>query len=113
LGVGSYGYVIVAPVGPSGIAFFGDQDKIASTGKQRIVDIRESAEGLRVKVLTAPGEGAVTLHGFADVAPICQMADGKTLPVQYDSATKHFTVAVTVPVTGGEHIVSFGHPRTS
>ena len=113
LGVGSYGYVIVAPVGPSGIAFFGDQDKIASTGKQRISDIRESTEALRVTVLTAPGESVVTLHGYAEATPICQLADGKALPVQYDVATKHFTVTVTVPATGGEHIVTFGHPRTS
>ena len=110
---GQYAFVIIAPIGPSGIAFLGDQDKITSTGKQRIADIRESAEALRVTVLTAPGESAVTLHGFAEVAPICQLADGKALPVQYDAATKHFTVMVTVPTTGGEHILTLAHPRTS
>ncbi len=109
---GQYAFVIIAPVGPSGIAFLGDADKIASTGKQRIAEIRESDEGLRVKVLTAPGETAVTLHGFAEDAPICQLANGKPMPVQYDSATKHFSVAVTVPATGGEHTVTFAHPRT-
>jgi hypothetical protein len=107
-----YAFVIIAPIGPSGIAFLGDADKIASTGKQRISDIRESAEALRVTVLTAPGESAVTLHGFAEVAPACQLVDGKTLPVQYDAATKHFTVAVTVPATGGESVVTFRHAGT-
>ena len=105
----SYAFVIIAPVGPSGIAFLGDPDKIASTGKQRIADIRESAESLKVTVLTAAGESAVILHGFADVAPSCQLADGKELPVRYDAATKHFTVAVAVPAIGGEHIVIFRH----
>ena len=104
---GQYSFVIIAPIGPSGIAFLGDADKIASTGKQRIADIRESAESLKVTVLTAVGESVVTLHGFAEAAPICQLADGKGLPVRYDAATKHFTVAVTVPATGGEHIVIF------
>jgi hypothetical protein len=107
LGDGQYAFVIIAPIGPSGIAFLGDQDKIASTGKQRIAGIRESAESLEVTVLTAPGEPVVTLHGFAEVAPACQLADGKVLPVQYDAATKHFTVAVTVVATGGQHIVTF------
>ncbi len=104
-----YAFVIIAPIGPSGIAFLGDQDKIASTGKQRIADIRESAESLKVTVLTAPGESAVTLHGFAEVAPICQLADGKGLPVRYDDVTKHFTVAVSGPANGGQQVVTFGH----
>jgi len=106
---GQYAFVIIAPIGPSGIAFLGDADKIASTGKQRIADIRESSESLSVTVLTAPGESLVTLHGFAEVAPVCQLADGKALPVQYDTATKHFTVAVTGPAAGGEQVVTFGH----
>ncbi|HXI83444.1 MAG TPA: hypothetical protein VNL17_05060 [Verrucomicrobiae bacterium] len=102
-----YAFVIIAPIGPSGIAFLGDPDKIASTGKQRIADIRESAESLKVTVLTAAGESAVTLHGFAEAAPVCQLADGKELPVQYDATTKNFTVAVNVPAAGGEHVVMF------
>ena len=93
----------------SGIAFLGDPDKIASTGKQRIADIRESAERLKVTVLTAPGETSVTLHGFAETAPTCQLADGKALPVQYDAVTKHFTVIITVSATGGEQVVTFQH----
>lgn len=109
---GSYAFVIIAPVGASGIAFLGDEGKIASTGKQRIADIRESAESLNVIVLTAPGEQTVTLHGFADTAPTCELANGKPLPVQYDAATKHFTVAVTVPAAGSEHIVTFRRAAT-
>ena len=106
---GQYAFVIIAPIGPSGIAFLGDADKIASTGKQRIADIRESAESLKVTVLTAPGESGVTLHGFAETAPTCQLADGNVLPVEYDAATKHFTVMVTVPANGGAHVVIFRH----
>lgn len=109
---GQYAFVIIAPIGASGIAFLGDVDKIASTGKQRIVDIRESAESLNVTVVMVPGESAVTLHGFAEVAPACQLAGGKNLPIQYDAATKHFTVAVAGPTTGGEQVVTFRHAGT-
>ena len=87
---GQYEFVIIAPVGPSGIAFLGDEDKIASTGKQRIADIRESVGNMEVTVLSAPAE-VVKLHGFADASPSCLIADGKPLSVQYDRATKHFT----------------------
>ena len=100
-----YALVIIAPIGPSGIAFLGDPDKIASTGKQRVGDIRESSENLTATILTASGETAVTLHGFAETAPICQLADGKNLPVQYVVATKHFTVVV--PSARNEQAVTF------
>jgi hypothetical protein len=103
---GSYDFIIIAPVGPSGIAFLGDADKITSTGRQRIADIRETAESLSVTVVTAPGEQVVRLHGFADSAPTCEMADGTVLPVQYDGPTKHFTIAITTPSTGGTNVVT-------
>jgi hypothetical protein len=103
---GSYNFVIIAPVGPSGIAFLGDEDKIASTGKQRIANIRETAKGMSVTVVTAPGEQVVKLHGFADTVPTCQLADGKTVAMQYDATTKHFTIAMPSPVAGGQQILN-------
>jgi hypothetical protein len=102
-----YGMVIIAPIGPSGIAFLGDEDKIASTGKQRIADIHESAASLKVTVLAAPGEAVVNLHGFAEAAPRCSIADGKPLPVRYDAVTKLFSVAVPMPAAGGQQFVTF------
>lgn len=107
LGPGLYGMVIIAPIGPSGIAFLGDEDKIASTGKQRIADIQESAARLSVTVVTAPGEPVVKLHGYAEAAPVCQSADGRAVSVAYDGATKHFTTAVPSPTDGGRQIVTF------
>ena len=103
---GQYSFVIIAPVGPSGIAFLGDEDKIASTGKQRIADIRESVGNMEVTVLSAPAE-VVRLHGFADASPSCFIADGKPLSVQYDPATKHFAITVHMPPAGGRQFVSF------
>ncbi|HUJ11864.1 MAG TPA: hypothetical protein VL171_17780, partial [Verrucomicrobiae bacterium] len=104
-----YSFVVVAPVGPSGIAFLGDEGKIASTGKQRIADIRETADSLQVTVVAASGE-AVTLHGFAEFCPVCQNSNGKALPVQYDAATKEFTVVLDAR-SGGQQIVTFRRPE--
>ena len=101
-----YSFVIIAPVGPSGIAFLGDEDKIASTGKQRVADIRESAGNMEVTLVSAPGE-VVKLHGFADRAPDCLLADGKPVRVEYDAATKHFSVAIQMPPVGGHQFVTF------
>ncbi len=106
LGLGLYGMAIIAPIGPSGIAFLGDEDKIASTGKQRIAGIQEAATGLNVTVVTAPGEPVVKLHGYAEAAPVCQLADGRAVSVAYDSATKHFTTTIPSPADGGRQIVT-------
>jgi hypothetical protein len=108
---GSYALVIIAPIGPSGIAFLGDEGKIASTGKQRVVDIHESGDNLDVTLASAPGE-VVTLHGIADNAPGCFIADGKPLPVQYDPVTRHFSVVIHMPPTGGQQLVSFRRQST-
>lgn len=59
-----YVYYIIAPVTSIGIAFLGDENKIAATGKKRIADITTSGKGLRVKVLFAPGEKDITLCGY-------------------------------------------------
>ena len=107
LEAGQYAMAIIAPIGPSGIGFLGDEDKIASTGKQRIAEIQDTATGLNVTVLAAPGEAVINLLGFADVAPSCSIADGSPLPVRYDTATKLFHVAVPMPSAGGQQIVTF------
>lgn len=59
-----YSYYIVAPFTSSGIAFLGDENKIAATGEQRIADIISNRNQLKVTVLFAKGEKSVTLHGY-------------------------------------------------
>jgi len=107
LEAGQYAVATIAPIGPSGIGFLGDEDKIASTGKQRIAAIHETATSLNVTVLAASGEAVINLLGFADAAPSCSIADGKPLPVRYDAAAKMFHVAVPMPSAGGQQIVTF------
>jgi hypothetical protein len=87
-------FYIIAPVGKSGIAFLGDKDKFVSTGKQRIASLKDEPGSLSVEVLLAPSEEEVTLHGYANAPPVVDVASGQAGPVQYDPATKHFTVTV-------------------
>lgn len=87
-------YYLVAPVGASGIALFGDAGKFAGMGRQRIPDVRDTPDGLVVTVAFAPGEGPVTLHGCAASAPAAA-SSGTVGPVAYDTATQHFTVTLS------------------
>ncbi|HEV2690472.1 MAG TPA: hypothetical protein VGV35_18070, partial [Bryobacteraceae bacterium] len=61
-------YFIVAPIGPSGIAFLGDSGKFVSCGKKRIEQLSDDGT-MRVVVRFAPGETHVQLHLHSSVRP--------------------------------------------
>ncbi len=87
-------YYIVAPVGPSGIAFLGEQGKLASTGAKRISDWSDDGT-LTASVAFAAGESSVTLMGYAPSAPTATASAGTVGPVSYDASSKRFTVSVS------------------
>ena len=87
-------FYVVAPVGKSGIAFLGDRDKFVGTGKQRISSLQDSPGKLTAKVVFAETETVVTLHGYADVAPVVSVEAGQAGAVQFDATTKHFSVEI-------------------
>jgi hypothetical protein len=87
-------YYVVAPVGPSGIAFLGEQGKLAPLGAKRIRDWSDDGT-LSVSVLFASGESSVTLTGYAPSAPVATADTGTVGSVQYDASSKRFTVSVS------------------
>lgn len=103
-GQGATAYYVIAPVGRSGVAFFGDQDKFVANGRQRIASLQDAPGQLGVVVNFAPDEGPVTLHGVAARRPTAGLKDGRALPLNYEPASGHFTIRVapdpTAPVDG-------------
>ncbi|MDE3066057.1 MAG: hypothetical protein KGJ60_00755 [Verrucomicrobiota bacterium] len=85
-------FYLVAPVGKSGIAFLGDRGKFVSTGSQRIASMRDTPGQLTVGVLFATNENSVVLHGYAARAPKVTAQNGGAGAVNYDAATRYFTV---------------------
>ena len=61
-------YYLVAPVGPSGIAFLGDLAKFVSCGKKRIEQLSDDGT-LRVSVRFAPEEKVVALLFYSTSQP--------------------------------------------
>ena len=61
-------YYLVAPIGPSGIAFLGDSGKFVSCGKKRIEQLSDNGT-LRVLVRFAPGEEFVALRLYSATEP--------------------------------------------
>jgi hypothetical protein len=87
-------YYLVAPVGPSGIAFLGEQGKLASLGAKRISDWSDNGT-LAVSVVFGQGETSVTLTGYSASAPVATADTGTVGSVQYDATSKRFTVSVS------------------
>ncbi|MFL5307636.1 MAG: hypothetical protein ACJ8F1_20620 [Polyangia bacterium] len=87
-------YYVVAPVGQSGIAFLGEQGKIAPLGSKRISDWSDNGT-LSVSVAFAAGETSVTLTGYAASAPTATADTGTVGAVQYDATSKRFTLSVS------------------
>ena len=61
-------HYLVAPIGPSGIAFLGDSGKFVSCGKKRIEQLSDEG-AVQVVVRFAPGEKFVVLHLYATTPP--------------------------------------------
>ena len=91
-------YYVVAPVGPSGIAFLGDPGKFVSLGDNRITRLTDDGK-LRVTVAFADGEQAVTICGYAEKAPAVEAIDGVAGALFYDASSHIFKVTVS-PGTG-------------
>ena len=92
--VSSGSYYIVAPVGPSGIAFLGDTGKFVSLGRKRITRLTDDGT-VKATVAFAEGEQAVTLHGYAKKPPRVEASDGSAGPLFYDSSSHMFNFTVS------------------
>lgn len=92
--VQSGSYFIVVPVGLSGIAFLGDAGKFVSLGSKRISSLSDNGT-VHATVAFAPGEGALTLHGYAPVQPTVVTTNGSAGPVTYNPTTHLFTLSVS------------------
>ena len=96
-------YLVLAPVGPSGIAILGDTDQFVTMGKKRVSGLTDDGAA-RVTVSFAPGETSVTITGYSPVAPIVQAIEGSVGPVAYDDTTHLFRVPVMPGKTGSATI---------
>ena len=90
----SEAYYLAAPIGPSGIAFIGDEGKFVSNGKQRISDL--SDDGIvHVNVTFARDEDSVSIIGYAPARPAIQALKGSAAALTYDRSTHLFRFSIS------------------
>jgi hypothetical protein len=88
-------YMVLAPVGASGIAILGDTDHFVTMGKKRIASITDRGVA-RVSLTFAPGETSRVITGYSPVAPVVTAIEGTAGTVTYSDSTHLFRVPVTV-----------------
>jgi hypothetical protein len=103
--VGDGSYYVVAPIGPSGIAFLGDSGEFATLGAKRISALSDDG-AVRAQVEFAAGESSVALFGYAPTPPSASVTGGSVDPVTYDTTTGRFTVTVHADTTPGSATVT-------
>ena len=92
-------YFVMAPIGPSGMAFLGDLSKFATASKQRVTSLSDKGQ-ISAALQFAPGE-TVPISFFGSASPVITAApvitaDGATVSVAtYDSTTGLYRVSVT------------------
>ena len=84
----------LVPMQKNGIAFAGDEGKFVGTGKQRVSEIAADENVIVATVLAAPGESAITLHGFAEKAPAVVVNRASADAVAFDAANHHWRVTI-------------------
>jgi hypothetical protein len=92
-------YLVLAPVGPSGMALIGDTGQFVTTGKKRIPALSDDG-AVHVSVAFAAGENTRTITGYSPVLPAAHASAGTAHRAAYDAASGLFQISVT-PGDGG------------
>ncbi|MGH9448143.1 MAG: hypothetical protein ACRD3O_20840, partial [Terriglobia bacterium] len=95
IGPDGTGYYIVAPIGPSGMALFGDKGKFVSMGKERIAWLEQGPHSLTAQVLFANNENSVTLFGYSPSKPAVVVRGGRAGSVMFTKVSGYFSVQVS------------------
>ncbi|MGN6371251.1 MAG: hypothetical protein ACTHN5_23605, partial [Phycisphaerae bacterium] len=82
------------PVQKNGIAFAGDENLFVSTGQQRLSELKADDHLLLASLVAAPGESAITLHGFADNPPQIALTGATADPIAFDPKNHHFQFTI-------------------
>jgi hypothetical protein len=106
---GDPSYVVVVPVGASGIAFLGDTGKFVPLGKKRVAELSDDGV-LETTLAFAPGEQSIIVHGWAPSAPIASAAEGRAGRVAYDEPSGRFHVEVLPGRSGVARLQMFVPP---
>ena len=92
-------YLVVAPIGPSGMAVLGDAGQFVGLGKKRVPALADDGV-VRLAVAFASGEARRTIYGYSPWKPQASALNGALGFVAYDAATQRFRITVMPGANG-------------
>jgi hypothetical protein len=96
----AFDFRVLAPLAHGEIAVFGDARLFATAGDRRMRDLRETASGVALDVLGAPGE-RVTITGFsARALAACRLDPDQPGKLAHDRVSGRFEFSVEIPDRG-------------
>jgi hypothetical protein len=112
-------YLVMAPIGPSGMAVLGDTDHFVTLGKKRVTTVEDDGK-VRVTVSFAPGETARTITGFSPWHPAAHALSGAVSKLIYDENSQQFRITIA-PASNGtasirilkSNVRTMGHHTTT
>jgi hypothetical protein len=96
-------YLVLAPIGRSGMAILGDTDQFVTMGKKRVTALVDDG-AIHITVAFAPGETSRVIAGFSPWLPHADAADGSVGTVKYDRASQRFQIQVMPGQSGSASI---------
>jgi hypothetical protein len=103
---GDPSYLVVVPVGKSGIAFLGDLGKFVPLGKKRVSELFDDGV-LEARIEFATSETSVVVEGWAQSAPRFVAQEGNLELRSFNDQTKRFRVEVYPGSAGFARIRGF------
>jgi hypothetical protein len=97
-------YLVVSPIGSSGMALIGDTGQFVTAGKKRITAFEDNGS-LNLTVAFANGEAPRRIEGYSPVAPHVSASAGSIAQFAYDSAAQRFSFQVTPGADGASATV--------
>jgi hypothetical protein len=92
-------YLVLAPLGKSGIAVVGDAGQFVTMGKKRVTSAADDGT-VKMTVAFAHGETSRTITGYSPFMPTVLVSEGAVMGVKWDRATRQFHATVTPGSSG-------------
>ena len=92
-------YLVVVPVGQSGIAVIGDTGHFVTWGKKRVTSLTDDGN-VHLSLAFAPGETSRQIEGYSPTDVRAAATDGSVTRVTYDAAARRFSIVVTPGADG-------------
>jgi hypothetical protein len=99
-----FGYLILVPLGKSGIALLGDADQFVSLSRQRISSLSDAGR-VETTVIFAKGESERTLLGYSPISPAVSAQSGQASLSAYGQDTRLFQINVRPDRNGVARVI--------